>query len=58
MSDESPKYTENSFKSMTDAAIDSARTKAVIDVGREEGRSDRDIIKDIFNSEEALKKKG
>ena len=55
MSDESPKYTENSFKSMADAAIDSARTKAVIDVRREEGRSDRDIIKDIFNGEDGFK---
>lgn len=40
MSNESLKYTENSFKSMADIAIDSARTKALIDVGREEGRSD------------------
>ena len=55
MSDESPKYTENSFKSMADASIDSARTKVVIDVGKEEGKSDRDIIKDIFNGEDGFK---
>lgn len=51
MSSEPPKYTENSFKSMADAAIDSARTKALIDVGRKEGRSDEEIVRDVFKDE-------
>lgn len=55
MSNESPKYTENSFKSMADIAIDSARTKALIDVGREEGRSDEDIVNDVFKGDDGFK---
>lgn len=51
MSNESPKYTENSFKSMADVAIDSARTKALIEVGREEGRSEEEIVRDVFKDE-------
>lgn len=44
MSNEPLKYTENSFKSMADVAIDSARTKALIDVGRKEGKSDKEVV--------------
>lgn len=55
MNSEPPKYTENSFKSMADVAIDSARTKAMIDVGREEGKSDEDIVDDIFKGEDGFK---
>lgn len=51
MSIEPPKYTENSFKSMAEVVIDTARTKALIDVGRKEGRSDEEIVRDVFRDE-------
>lgn len=54
MSSEPPKYTENSFKSMADVVIDSARTKALIDVGRKEGRSEEEIIGDVFKDDDGL----
>ena len=54
MRSEPPKYTENSFKSMADVAIDSARTKALIDVGRKEGRSEEEIIGDVFKDDDGL----
>ena len=58
MSSEPPKYTENSFKSMADVAIDSARTKAMIDVGRKEGRSDEEIVRDVFKDEAGFESLG
>lgn len=58
MSSEPPKYTENSFKSMADVAIDSARTKALIDVGRKEGRSDEEIFRDVFKDEAGFESLG
>jgi hypothetical protein len=54
MSIEPLKYTENSFKSMADVTIDSARTKAMIDVGRKEGRSEEEIIGDVFKDDDGL----
>ena len=58
MSSEPPKYTENSSKSMADVAIDSARTKALIDVGRKEGRSDEEIVRDVFKDDAGFKSLG
>ena len=58
MSSEPPKYTENSFKSMADVAIDSARTKALIDVGRKEGRSEEEIVRDVFKDEAGFESLG
>lgn len=58
MSNEPPKYTENSFKSMADVAIDSARTKTLIDVGRIEGRSDEEIVRDVFKNGGGLESLG
>ena len=58
MSSEPPKYTENSFKSMADVVIDSARTKALIDVGRKEGRSEEEIVRDVFKDEAGFESLG
>ena len=58
MSNEPPKYTENSFKSMANVTIDSARTKALIDVGREEGRSEEEIVRDVFKNGGGLESLG